>query len=439
VDDRVAVIDSLVAAGVELRARPVDELIDRIGRVGARFLDPADPLAIEAQARIPEEAGFSRQMTEEVLKGVAGEWTRDRLDNLVTADFPDRRVLDVFADAPVGGRIRALGGRFALHVGAGNIPGVGATSLLLSLLVKTPVLLKPGRCDRTLPELFLRGLAEEDAELARAAAVVYWAHGEGGALEAAALQRAERVVVYGGFESIDSLKARTPPTTPFVAYGHRISMGAVAREVLDSEDEVRRSAREAARAIALFDRRGCVSPQILWVEEGGKASPPEFAEHLAEELERLDAELPPGPLDPATAAEILHQRSTVEMRSAAGSGERIFMGDRGRWTLFFEPEGVASILCGGRTVKMRPIRALEELAAELVPYRGMLQTMALSATPARWISLAEQLAPEGFTRITTFAEQPFPPAWWRHDGDGPLRALVRWVELTPLPAAPTSR
>jgi len=441
--DPEVLIDSLIAAGEGLRARPVDELIEKIGRVGARFLDPTDPLAIEAQARIPDEAGLSPQMTEVVLRGVAREWTRDRLDTLVTADFPDRRVLDAFADAPGGGRFRALGGRFALHIGAGNVPGVGATSLLLSLLVKTPVLLKPGRGDRVLPELFLRGLAGEDAQLARAAAVTYWAHGEGGALEEAAIQRAERVVVYGGFEIIDRLRTRTPPTTPFVAYGHRISMGAVTREVLDSQEQLRVTVREAARAIALFDRRGCVSPQILWVEEGGDASPLDFAEHLAQELAGLDAELPPGPLDPATAAEILHQRSTAELRSAAGSGERIFVGEGGRWTLFFEPEGVASVLCGGRTIRVCPIRALEGLNGErespLVPFRGMLQTMALSASPARWTSLAEHFASEGFTRITTFTEQPFPPAWWRHDGEGPLRALVTWVELTPPPAAQTSR
>jgi hypothetical protein len=438
-EEAEAIIASLIASGEGIRARGIEELLDCLGRVGARFLDSEDPLAREALERIPEEAGYSIEMSREVLSGVAREWTRERLDTLVTADFPDRRVLDGFADAPGGGRTRALGGRFALHIAAGNVPGVGATSLLLSLLVKTPLLLKPGRGDRVLPELLLRGISEGDSDLAKSAAVVYWSHGEGGELEATALRSAERVVVYGGTEAIARLRERTPPSTPFVAYGPRISMGAVAREVLGSEDETRRTARDAARAVALFDRRGCVSPQILWVEEGGAIRPLAFAELLAGELERLDRELPPGPLDPATAAEIVHQRGMSELRRAGGSPQRVFAGEDGRWTLFFEPEEGTETLCGGRTVKVRPIHALEELATELIPFRGMLQTVALSAPPERGAALAEGLALEGLTRITTFADQPFPPAWWRHDGEGPLRALVRWVEFTPPPAAPTSR
>jgi len=43
--------------------------------------------------------------------------------------------------------------------------------------------------------------------------------------------------------------------------------------------------------------------------------------------------------------------------------------------------------------------------------------------------LANSLANFGLTRVTTFDRQPWPPAWWRHDGTEPLRALVDWVEL----------
>jgi len=422
-------VESLIAAGERLRVRGIEEILDRLGRVGSRFLDPSDPLRREAIERVQEEAGLSRPMAEAVLQGMAGEWRRERLDTLVSADFPDRSVLDRFADAPGGQRIRAVGGSFAFHIGSGNVPGVGATSLLLSLLVKCPVLLKPGSGDRALSELFLRGITEEDSALGDAGAVHYWGHDDGGALEELALQQAERVVVYGGFEAIARIRARTPAATPLVAYHHRISMGGVARELLQDGDSARRTAGEVARAIALFDRRGCVSPQLLWVEEGGVHSPSSFAELLAAELERQEEELPSGTLDPVTAAELAHERGAAELRSAGGSGERVFAGEGGRWTLFYEPGEGSPMLCGGRTVKVRPVEALEEIPGSLGPYRGVLQSFALSAPEGRRDALSEGLALAGFSRITTFAAQPFPPAWWRHDGEGPLRALVRWVEV----------
>jgi hypothetical protein len=87
-EEAEAIIVSLIASGERLREREIEELLDCLGRVGARFLDPEDPLAREALERIPEEAGYSIEMTREVLSGVAREWTRERLDTLVTADFP---------------------------------------------------------------------------------------------------------------------------------------------------------------------------------------------------------------------------------------------------------------------------------------------------------------------------------------------------------------
>lgn len=421
-------IDALIGAGEALRARGIEDLLDRVGRVGARFLDPGDPLRREALERIPGEAGLSGPMAEAVLDGMAREWTRDRLDTLVSVDFPDRRVLDGFAYAPGGGRICALGGGFAFHVGAGNVPGVGATSLLLSLLVKCPILLKPGRGDRALADLFHRGLREEDPDLGGAAAVLYWGHGEGGPIEEQALLRVERVVAYGGSESIARLRALTPSTTPFVAYGPRISMGAVTCEILDDADAAAETARAAARAVALFDRRGCVSPQIIWVEEGGRLTPSDWAELLAGEMARMDHELPPGPILPATAAQIAHERGMAELRGAGGSGERVFSGEGGRWTLFFEGGEGGGDLCGGRTVKVRSVRTLEGVGEKLGVYAGLLQSLALAASDERRQHLRGHFAQAGFSRITSFSELPFPPAWWRHDGEGPLRALVRWVE-----------
>jgi hypothetical protein len=61
------------------------------------------------------------------------------------------------------------------------------------------------------------------------------------------------------------------------------------------------------------------------------------------------------------------------------------------------------------------------------------QTIALEGGEPRRTFLALEMARVGVTRITTFRDQPWPPAWWRHDGEGPLRALVHWVTLDPRP------
>ncbi len=419
----------LRASAADLSSRSIRDLVRVLGSVGTRFLDPDDPLRKAAEERIPEEAGLTPQMTRAVIEGMARDWTPTRLTKLVEADFPDPGVLDGFRPGPNGDLLRAVGGSLAFHVGAGSVPGVGATSLLRSLLVKCPVLLKPGRADIALATLWVRGLAERDPDLARACAVEYWPGHAGGHLEAAALRSADRVVVYGGSDTVRELRSRVPPTTPFLAYHHRWSMGAIGRERLAASTEARRIAAAAATAVATFDQRGCVSPQVIWVEEGGRTTAGEWARALAEELEALETSLPPGPVDAATAATVQQLRGTAELRAATGTGDRVFAGSGVGWTVLYETDPRPAPSCLSRTVRVKPIERLEHLSELLEPHAATLQSFALEASDERRRTVGEALGRAGVTRITSFRRQPWPPAWWRHDGSGPLQALVRWISL----------
>ncbi len=306
-------------AGEEVLARyPVARIVRVLGRVGERFLDPGDRLAREALDRLPHAVGLSAAMAERVLEGMARDWTVGRLRSLVEAEFPDPAVLDEFRPGHRGTRIRALGPRLGLHVSAGTVPGVSVTSLLRGLLVKSAVLLKPGRGDAVLPVLYARGLREEDPELAGALAVVYWPGGAGEA-EEALLEEADAVVVHGGNDAVRRLRDRTPVTARFVAYRHRLSVGLVGRGALDGERGAG-VADAAARAVAIFDQRGCVSPHAFFVERGGQASAREWARTLARSLKRIEEALPSGPLLPEEAAEIQQVRGTAELEAAAGAG-----------------------------------------------------------------------------------------------------------------------
>ena len=380
--DAEALTGALARAGEALASRSVLELAPALGRIGLRFLDPGDPVRRKATERVAAEAGLSAPAADAIVTGMARGWTPEGLGRMVRGDFPDPLVLDRFRPAGFGERLRAVGGRFAIHIGAGSVPGVSATSMIRSLLVKCPLLLKPGRGDTVLAPLFARALAASDPEIARAVAIVYWPGGEGGPLEEHALGTADRVVAYGSLELIRLLRRRIPPATPLVAYHHRLSAGGVARECAAAAPEAGSVLRAAARAVVTFEQRGCVSPRIIWVEEGGAVSPPAWAARLFDALELVAAELPPG---------------TVNLPAAAR-----------------------------RTVTVRPSDCLSKLPAALTPGRSILQTFALAAPPGRIGELAEILAATGIRRVSSFEDQPWPPAWWRHDGTGPLHALVSW-------------
>ncbi|MEX2529128.1 MAG: acyl-CoA reductase [Gemmatimonadota bacterium] len=423
------VVREVQAKANVLRGMSNDVLVESLGRAGERFLDPGDPLRRKAEAWIPPEAGLTPELARQVVEGMAVGWTRSALSKLVRAEFQDPEVLERFRPGPEGTSVRALGGDFALHIGAGNVPGVGATSLLRSLLVRSPVLLKPGRGDVILPVLLARAIEEELPELEGALAVVYWPGGESAPLEAAALQAAQRVVVYGGLETISSLRVRLPVTTPLVAYHHRFSLAAVARENLGAGGGARAAAGRAAGAVAAYDQRGCVSPHLVWVEEGGEVAPREWAALLAEELQAIGDRLPPSSLDSGTSSRIQQLRGVADLRAAAGRGDLVLSPDDTAWTVLFEPEARLEGGCGGRLVRVQPVADLAGVPALLGGIREVLQSFGLDAPAPRRRGLAEALAVAGLSRVSGIEDQPWPLPWSSHDGQGPLRALVRWVTL----------
>jgi len=413
------------ATSAQLKLRPSRDVIAALGAAGSRLLDPGDPIRAEALDRLPESSGLSPAMCVAVLDGMAADWTAERLEALVTAELGSADALDGFVTA---GRRRSLavGPSLAVQIVAGGVPGVGVNALLRSLVVKGPTLIKPGRGDLLLPTLFARALAAIDPPLADALAVVYW---PGGSVEHedAALAHADVATVYGADETVRTLRARVPATTRLVAYHHRVSVGLVGREALAGE-RIEATARDVAAAVSAYDQRGCVSPQIVLVEEGGAMSPADFAEALARALAAAGERLPAGRFDARQASTLQQARSTAELLAVAAGG-LVRHGLASPWTVVLESSPQPPVPTAGRFVRVQPIGDAADARGALAPLGPHLQTVGVAGLGARLESVAKALGEVGASRVTPSAAVAYPPAWWHHDGRGPLLDLVRWVDL----------
>lgn len=418
--------DHLEEAGAHLRRRRTASLVESLGRAGARFLDPADPIRQAALEHLPAAAGLSSAMAREVVDGMARDWTAGRLDRLLRDQFADPGVLDGFRAGPGGSRVRALGHPLVVQLGAGNVAGVAVGGAVRALLTRSPVLLKPGLHDAVLPVLYARALAECDPELADALAVLYWPGGTE-AVETEVLARAGLVVVYGGGDTVKAVRARLPATTPLVVYSHRLSVALVGRRALAGA-RADQTARAAASAVAAFDQRGCVSPHLFWVEEGGALTPAEWAGRLAAAMATIERDLPAGRLPPQTASLVQQLRGTWELKQAAGTGARVFRPAGVEWTAAYDPDPAFTPSCLGRFAWVKPVPDLARVPALLAGVRPFLQTVGMCGTGDRAAIIADELGSAGVSRVTTLQRMAWPPAWWHHDGGDALRALTRWVD-----------
>ncbi len=416
----------LEKAAERLRERPVDSVVRALGSVGERFLDQSDPLRVEALRRLPSDADVSPAMASVILDGMAGDWTRERLDRALRADFPDPGVLDRFCDV-AGRRVHAVGPELTVQIVAGGVPGVGVNALLRALLVKSPTLLRPGRGDEVLAELFLRGLSEEAGWLVEAATAMRWRSEATGCTEAA-LRHARAITVYGSDATVSEIRSAAPVVARLIEYHHRISLVVIGREALESE-VVRGVADEVARSVSLFEQRGCVCPHLVLVESGGAIDPEGFGAELASASARCAETWPALPSATSDVGALQQLRGVTEMQAAASGGRVWHGGASASWTVVYESEPREGPPTTARGVRVRPWSGLDALVRSIGPLGPHLQTVGLTGMGDRRAETALELARLGATRIVEPRDMGFPPPWWLHDGRRPLDELVRWAEL----------
>lgn len=432
-----AALGEVIASVREARARhlaerPVERIVEAIDGAARRLEHTDSPERRLLEDTLPAVTGYSAPMIRLVLERMVADWRADALRRLLHDEFGDSRVLDEFRPRPGrsdGPLVRAFGPELAFHIFAGNVPGVAVTSLVRSLLVKAATLGKAASGDPLLPAIFAQLLAEVDPELGACLAVTYWTGGDE-ALEGTVFDVADAVVVYGGEAVVESVRERIPLATRLIEHGPRLSLAIVGREAL-SRERVEETAARAARAVATFDQQGCVSPHLIYAERGGEIGPEAFAGRLYTALEQLAAELPRGPLSAAEAATIHQLRGAAEFRALAGEETRIFASRGTEQTVIYEADPTFAASCLNRLVRVKPLDSLEGAVDLLRPFARYLQTVGVEATRERAASLAESFGRVGASRITGLEGMPWPAPSWHHDGQEPLRELVRWTDLEP--------
>jgi hypothetical protein len=296
-----------------------------------------------------------------------------------------------------------------VHILPGNLPGLAAIPAALSLAIGSAALLKPGRGDRAFPALFIESLAARDAELAAALVAVYWPGGDR-ACEDVALGAADLVVAAGDDATIADLARRTRGR--FIGHGHRVSFAVVTRDAVDDPC----AAAGLAVDVATWDQRGCLSPQLCFVE-GDFDAACGFGVRLATELVKQEAALPPAVMTTGERLAVRRWRDEAEWASFDGERYRLFAAaDEAAGTVVVEPTAVFRPTPLSRCVRVLPLASFEELAAILAPLRGLLEGAGLAASPARWDGCVAQLSAAGIPLVSRLGTMQRPPLAWRLGG-----------------------
>ncbi|RZJ10406.1 MAG: acyl-CoA reductase [Haliea sp.] len=409
-----------------LKSLTVAQIVDIIDQAIHRLLDPQDPWRRKADAVLPRVTGYDAEMVRLGLSGYLKIFRKPQLLRFLAEDFGNPQLLDGFVPRARGGLSRAFGPDVAVHVWAGNVPGLCLWSLISGLLVKSGTVGKVASAEPLLAGWFAQLLVEIDPKLADCLAVVWWKGGDE-AQEKVFFGHADLVLAYGGNMALAEIRRQVPVTTRFLPFGHKLSFGLVAASALDAR-KAPRAAQQAAYDVMRYDQQGCYSPHVFYVARGGKVSPDEFSRYLAHELSALQKKYPRRTLSLGEAADLAAWRGAEEIASLSPGGPQV--AGEGDWTVVYN-NALQPLAPGAlnRTVRVVAVDRLAEVMPLLVPHRAFLQTVGVAAAPRELLELAEQLGRAGVTRICALGQMTSPEAGWHHDGRFSLLDLVTMVDI----------
>jgi hypothetical protein len=413
-----ALLARLRAAGTRLVARPVDEVLAALDRVVEAWLDPASPWRLAAEDRLPVASGFSPPMVRFGLRQMLEPLRGDAIGRLLDAELGSRYVLD----RPHTGRL-ARRPRLLAHVVAGNLPGHAFAAVLLGLAIKTPVFLKPAGTDHVVPDLLGDSLRAVDERLAECFAAAYWPGGDA-AREDVVFSAADLVVASGADATMADIRRRC--RSRLVEHGHRVSVALVGGEMLEDDTERRRLAAGLAMDIALWDQRGCLSPQTVWVE-GAIERVEALAADLNDALAGLARSLPPGEASEEEVLAVQQWRQEAEWKGLGGAPSRCLTGSTllgGTVVVDAEPAFRPSPI--GRCVRLSAVTSLAVAFEELSRVGPVLEAAGVGVGGARWEWIVRGLADVGVHRVCRIGDMQRPPLAWPQGGRPRVGDWVSW-------------
>ncbi len=293
----------------------------------------------------------------------------------------------------------------------GNILGPAVTCAYCAAAAGARLMLKSSSRELHLAEIVAAQFEGLGPPIAGALRAMRWSGGDPD-FESKVFPQVQHIVVFGDDATVEDVKRRAPHGTTLKGYGSAYSVGFVS-----SQNDMGAAADAAALDVALFDQRGCLSPQTIYVE-GDEARAILFSHALAGALGRVGLALPrarPGEAEKAAVAEFVRRLRVRALPPKTHALETVLIGpDIGgvpEYVVGAEP--YSSPVCAGfgRIVVVKPCRDAAQAAGAAKTLGRRLDSVGIAGQIAQASRAA--LGDSGATRICTLGEMQRPPFGYR--------------------------
>jgi len=277
----------------------LDEIIDFMAEVAARLDFDTNPHLKAAFELSSQTSNLTPSILERVYRNFATSWTREAICRFVDVQI-GREYLESWVPHDLGeGRVlnvRAYGAR-AVHVIAGNSPGIAFMTILRTALTRSDSIIKLPSNDPVTTIAIMRTMIDVDPDhpVTRHLSAAYWKGGDE-RVEAAIYQprNIEKIVAWGGFASITHITRYLQPGIDLITLDPKHSGSIIGPEALESDESVEEVAKLAAHDIGSMNQELCANARVLYVV-CDERDPKQMAQlnRLGERILAALQELPP--------------------------------------------------------------------------------------------------------------------------------------------------
>jgi len=246
----------------------------------ARFLDELSRM-LDLDTNAPLKRAYELSCSTSGLSSSIIEWLyRNAPKRLFSHDYvmeyAEKRigidVLQGWVDVPLndGGvnSIRAFGAR-CVNVIAGNLPGVSLSTVLRGAITRSDCITKTPSNDPLTMLAILETMIKLDPRhpVTRHMSAAYWKGGNE-SIESQLYHpdRIEKIVAWGGFDSIKHITRYLQPGLDLIAMDPKHSGSIIGREAFANEVTLREVASRAAIDIGVYNQEACANARTLYVE-----------------------------------------------------------------------------------------------------------------------------------------------------------------------------
>lgn len=257
----------------------------------------------------------------------------------------------------------------AFVVASGNVPGAALQQIVQLSLLGIPTLVKSASAEPDFMPAIFSVLAQQDAEVASRLMALSWPR-ENNAASDAVLALSPQVIALGDDDTMQQLRAEAG--TALMPFGDRFSAA-----IMHAKSARIQTLRKLAYDYAMFDGKGCLSPQVVMVIAEQWQDVEQLALHFAGVLTEESITLPAGNWSAAEHALIQQWRGEWQARRATGENLALYQPADTSWTVVAAEEFDFEQRIAFRAVRLLWVKSFDDVMLILKNYSAKIQALAV--------------------------------------------------------------